>query len=569
MQSRFFNQGWVVGLSAVWLVHGSAASFAQDMSFSQDEVPKQSATNLNAPPSKPAVQPAVREIPPSPELARALAMYDAGKYEDAAVALHAIANSTQPRTQLFHKQKAQFVLGKSLYHLKFYQSALSVFDEISQAGAAHAFFGQTLQWLAQLASQLPEPAGIVEKVGRYGMEELNQFNTAESAEFYHHLLFLMGRYKYQQGEFEESIRLFNAVAPDSEWFVPGKFFEGIAYVRLHKAQPAINAFRSIVDTIEDGKARKLKDEGRMKDLAWLSLARVYYAAANQGDDTAERQEINGRILGNAIEAWNKIGIGSEYWLDAMFEESWALFLADEYSRALGNIHTLRSPYFEKAYYPEALVLKSVVFFANCQMDNAEAIVHQFHQEFDPVKVELEKVLAQHQDNAQFFEFLQRVRQNNANLPPKIRGIVYTALSDRTLLRNLEYYRVLQEEEKRLEKSDSSFVSSAVGARVLEDITLAKSFAVDQTGDLARGRYQRLIEELQDLENQVDAVEVEIATFERGQLSQELQQQQIEAARLGRGRVEVDEEHQLWRFDGEYWRDELGFYRQEVTSRCGR
>jgi hypothetical protein len=34
-------------------------------------------------------------------------------------------------------------------------------------------------------------------------------------------------------------------------------------------------------------------------------------------------------------------------------------------------------------------------------------------------------------------------------------------------------------------------------------------------------------------------------------------------------VEVDGEHQVWPFDGEYWRDELGFYRQQVTSQCGR
>jgi hypothetical protein len=26
---------------------------------------------------------------------------------------------------------------------------------------------------------------------------------------------------------------------------------------------------------------------------------------------------------------------------------------------------------------------------------------------------------------------------------------------------------------------------------------------------------------------------------------------------------------LWPFDGEYWRDELGFYRQVVVSKCGK
>ena len=56
---------------------------------------------------------------------------------------------------------------------------------------------------------------------------------------------------------------------------------------------------------------------------------------------------------------------------------------------------------------------------------------------------------------------------------------------------------------------------------------------------------------------------------RGGLSAELQQQQTELQQSGGLEVHVDEEHQMWPFDGEYWRDELGFYRQQVTSRCGR
>ena len=36
-----------------------------------------------------------------------------------------------------------------------------------------------------------------------------------------------------------------------------------------------------------------------------------------------------------------------------------------------------------------------------------------------------------------------------------------------------------------------------------------------------------------------------------------------------GVINPDEEHVIWPFDGEYWRDELGFYRQTITSKCGR
>ena len=32
-------------------------------------------------------------------------------------------------------------------------------------------------------------------------------------------------------------------------------------------------------------------------------------------------------------------------------------------------------------------------------------------------------------------------------------------------------------------------------------------------------------------------------------------------------VIVDDEHQTWDFNGEYWKDELGFYRYRISSQC--
>lgn len=545
----------LVMMSVVLVTSGllPAAAAAQDMTFTTDET--------GQPPAPPA------EGPPSEALANALRLYQQERYQEAAVQFQRVVEG-ETQDAPANVQKGQFFLGKCLYHLRYYQSALAIFDEVGQQGASHLYFNQTLQWLAQLASQLPEPAGIIEKVGRYGVDELEQFNTAETSELYNQLLYVMGRFKYGQGEFEPAIELFQRVDTTSAQYVEAKFFEGIAYIRMRRARPAIAAFRQIVDSIDEGDV-EIEDEERMLNLAWISLARVYYTAGNRTDQDTGDQSVDGLLLGQAVEAWNQIDQGSEYWLDALFESSWAFFLADEYSRALGNIHTLYSPYFAQAYYPEAMVLKSVTFFVNCQVENAEAMVGQFHERYDPVRAELEEILGRFEDNTQFFEFLQQVRAGEANLSPRVEGIVSTALSDRTLLRHVEYVNVLDGEESRLNQSPAEFMNSSLGARILQDIAVAKSFAVDQTGDLARGRYNRLIEELQDLTNQVDTIELEIATFTRGNLGQEMQQQMTEAQRAGRGDVEVDEEHQLWPFDGEYWRDELGFYRQQVTNQCGR
>lgn len=549
----------VSGLSAfliAGLIAGSwfapALASAQDMTFTVDE------TGGAAPPA---------EGPPSEALANALRLYQQERYMESSVQFQRVVGGETDDAPA-NVQKAQFFLGKALYHLHFYQSALAIFDEITQAGPNHLYFGQTLQWLAQLATQLPEPAGIIEKVGRYGADQLAQFDNAESADLYAQLLYLMGRFKYQEGEFDEAIALFQRVSPRSAYYVNARFFEGIAHVRLRRAQPAVTAFRAILDAISEG-AHGIEDSERMQNLAWISLARVYYAAANRTDPETGDRTVDGRLLGNAVEAWNRVDQGSEYWLDALFEESWAFFLADEYARSMGNIHTLFSPYFADGYYPEALVLKAVVFFSACQIDNADAMIQLFHERYDPVADELSATLNQYEDNQQFFDFLTRVRAGEANLSPRIRGIVATALSDRTLLRNLEYVRLLDAEEQRLGAAPTEFQNSSLGDRIRQDILIARSFAVDQTGDLARGRYTRLVDDLNELLNQVDTVSLEIDTYRRGEISAEMEEQQRELQRSGGLEVNVDEEHQMWPFDGEYWRDELGFYRQQVTSQCGR
>jgi len=203
------------------------------------------------------------------------------------------------------------------------------------------------------------------------------------------------------------------------------------------------------------------------------------------------------------------------------------------------------------------------------MENASAVVEQFHETYDPIKQKLEEILQKYKDNAQFFEFLKQVREGRANLPPEIRGVVESALSDRTVLANLEYVALLEQQEKELNKGPAQFRGSSLGGRILQDILVAKSFAIDQAGDLAKARYDRLIRDMQDLSNQIDTVEIEILNHMRGQLSAQLQQQQTLAGQSTGGRVEVDSEHVVWPFNGEYWRDELGFYRQEVTFMCGR
>lgn len=524
----------------VFSIGGVAA--AQDMVFTTDDAGE------GAPPP-PA------EGPPSEALANALRLYQQEAYREAAVQFQRVVEG-QTRDAPANVQKAQFFLGKCLFHLRFYQSALSVFEEIVQQGGSHTYFQATLQWLAQLSRELPEPAGIIGLTGHYGdsLEVLSEFNTTETRDLYYELLYLMGRHWYAQGEFTAARRFFLEVGPESRYFYHSRFFAGITHVRERHAQPAVRMFRQILDRLE-GRLFLSREERRFRDLAWLSLARIYYST---------------RHWESAVEAWNRISPSSEYWLDALFEQSWARFQVDEFDRALGNIHTLNSPFFTEAFYPEAMVLQAVIYFGQCDYDRAEQSVNTFSETFQPIRDEIESSIRQYEDNSAFFEFLTRVQAGRAELSPELARIARSALSDRTVLRNIEYVRVLDQEEERLNQMPPAFRNSTVGARILQDIAAARAVAVDNAGNLARSRYERLLEELQELLNQGTAILIEILNARRGQLSQEIRDEQAAAApRRGSAAVGGDAEHVVWPFEGEYWRDELGFYRQPIASQCGR
>ena len=522
--------------------------------------PATTAANNNGPP------PVAGQM--TEQAAQAKRLFDGEKWGDAALALYRVYKGETGDDE-GNKQLGQYHLAIALYRLKFYQAAYGIFSEIADK-PNHLKFNETLLWLAKLATDLPEPADIVERVGKYNDTAIEKFNNSNQHELYWQLNYLLGRYKYRNRQYDEALRLFGKVARESKYYIRGQFFGGISNVQLRKSVPAVQSFTKVVSAIDEGNDT-VEDEDRMRDLAYLSMARTYYSASVKLDEN-NAPTIDSNKLSAAVKFWNKVDIASEYWLDSLFEESWAYFMAGDYAHALGNIHTIESPYFPNSYYPEGEVLRAVIYFANCQYDDAETIVAQFQSKYQPIYDDLNKVLSRFKgDDADepFYKFLKEVRDGKANLPPRIKQVVENALSDRQLLRHLQYVQVLDDEGKRFTKAPASFRDSALGNDVKDALQLARDIAVRNAGQLARERYQRNLDELNEHLRNSAKILIDITAAKRGQLEANIAGSQVTVQESERNIVKPDEEHLIWPFDGEYWRDELGFYRQTITSKCGR
>ncbi len=507
---------------------------------------------------------------PTQAAAQAKRLYEGEKWWDAAKALFRVSNGETGDDQ-GNREIAQFNLAKALYKLRFYQGAYSIFSEIADR-PNHLKYNETLLWLAKLATDLPEPADIIERVGKYNEAHVAKFNNHEQQELYWQLNYLLGRYRYRNGQFPESLALFEKVDRRSKYYVQAQFFGGVSNVQLRQSKPAVEAFERILGAIEEGDV-EVEDEARMRDLAYLSMARTFYSASVKLDDQTNAPTVDQTRLSAAVKYWNKVDQGSEYWLDALFEESWAYFMAGDYSHALGNIHTLEAPYFPHSYYPEADVLKAVIYFSNCQYDDALIIVSKFRAHYEPIRDGMAKVLEKFKKGTgaenDFYKFLKDVRDDKAQIDPKIAPIVKGSLSDRQLLRNLEYVHLLDEEDGRFKKAPASFRDAKVADLVKDSVHDARELAIRNAGDLARGRYERNLSDLNEQLRNGQKILIDITAAQRNQLDEAIQGAQVTQEESKANIVRPDEEHVIWPFDGEYWRDELGFYRQTITSKCGR
>lgn len=114
--------------------------------------------------------------------AKAKKLFDQERWSEASLALYRVVvgeTGDDPGNQ----QLAQYYLAISLYRLKFYQASYAIFSVIAD-NPNHLKFRETLLWLAKLATQLPEPADIIERVGKYNDSQLERFDNAQQRDLY-------------------------------------------------------------------------------------------------------------------------------------------------------------------------------------------------------------------------------------------------------------------------------------------------------------------------------------------------------------------------------------------------
>jgi tetratricopeptide (TPR) repeat protein len=485
-------------------------------------------------------------------------------WENIAVTFQKVAGGEAPGDPA----RAQFWLGKSLFQMGYYGGSLAVFQEVVAAGPQHPYYQLTLPWLASLSRVLPEGAGVLELVGKYRADSLEaeQFDGVRDELYY-----LLGRYNYQKGDLGQAIALLSLVPENSDFFIPAQYFLGVSETREFHGSEAVSAFKAVLrkniqmrdDAASRGKKKKKKElttveldfaeqNKRFEELANIALGYIFYQVGK---------------FDTAIKYFDRVRMQSPYWLEAVFAAAWSEFRLVEvepeaanrhYQRTLGYIHTLNAPFFYDYLYPEALVLKSVTYYFNCRYGPAKRAIDEFNSRYVKTKEDLQAVLDRAPEDFELYELTVDIRSGNSDLDPFVEKVARKSMQDKTLEKYYAYVARLEAEEKMLENSSATFRDSGVGDVISENLDLTLSAAKEATGQEARKRLAKQISEIKLLQREAIKVEYEILNKLKSVGDEgvgELQKPQI------------DSEHEIYNYNGEYWQDELGYYYYKVTSVC--
>ncbi len=491
------------------------------------------------------------------ELEAALKAYKRRDFLRTSLVLHRLVSRNEVAVSPV-EQKAEYTLGKTLYRLGLYQASLNSFERVIQGGREHRYFKASCKWLYYLSRKISGDPELLEKISKYQPEDC-------PVEFRSEMSFLLGQYHYNKGKVDQGLSFLKQVEPKSRYFPKAKFLEGLSYTRLASAEQfdqdqkrilgkAIESFKDLL-RVTATSSKITEDLKYFNQLAILSMARVFYG-------TGEFRK--------AIKYFDRVPLDSVLWLEALFEASWTHFRMNNHEKALGNLHTLSSPFFNDEYLPEASILKSVIFYSNCNYEKTRETILDFRLIYEPLLNEIKGYVDSFADPSEFYEFLRKLQDSGAAISPRVHQILGAAFKDKQLKRINAYVRELDRELDLIRRSKSTWSRSQLAQDIIQATQFIRSDAVGKAGDRAKARLNQVVRELEDLISQSLKIEFEVTSAEKGILESNLQGGGEEKRSKTRGSLyATDDEHLYWPFTGEYWRDELGYYLYTIKSECSR
>ena len=466
-------------------------------------------------------------------LNQAIEDYNDGKHQKAALGFYQVEETATVEGNRF---KAEYYLAQSLNKLGLAFGSFFYYGQIIGAGPAHPYYDKAVEGaVAVIAESHDEVLGpnVLDKAyndqfGRLPPEVLASINYS---------IALLG---YRAGRYDEAEQFLRGVPPGSAAYPQAQYLTGLLLQRKDPEQ-AVKIFRDLLGL---GGA-KAHDLAGLRELTFLALGRTLYALQRYGE---------------AATAYQALPRFSRHWDEGLFEGAYADLQNDDPGAALGKLHSLHSPHLSDQFAPESLNLTAIIYHQRCLYPQVREVIADFDREYLPMKEQMKQILDANPPIETGWQLLQ---PGETRLPEAVQ---HHLQKNERVEAMVSYLGRLDEEAARVER-DSELAKSPLGTGLLDLIGRQKALMAQVAGTFIKGRLADMAHLIEVLDGDKEIIGFETTKGEKEMLESNFNVRgRLDGQALDRPPMPAAG-HEYWPFDGEYWPDEIGYYKYTLKDAC--
>lgn len=481
---------------------------------------------------------------------KALSAYNGGQFEDSAKLFFEVTNTS---TDGDLRSKAEYYLASSYQRAKLPFAASIYFAQIVKAGPKHPYHLKAVEALIVLQEVLKDDFLIPSLLNNLYDRYADAWATLP-LEVLARINYLIGRIAHRKGKLDEAKQFLEAVPDTSQFYAKAQYMLGISLAdprfpaaneqaRTANLEAAVKTFENLLHV----KTRQAQYE-ETRQLTYLALGRVNY-------NLGRYQKATGW--------YDEVPRFSKYWDQGLFENGFARFQNDDLGGALGSLQGLYAPQFTGAFQPESWILTSTVYYFSCLFEEAKASLTEYEHTYLPMAEKL-KVLIDSASGRDVVSYFKLVNVTESEQVPK--AVLNWV---RTNERMLGLFGMLEqiEREKKIASAIQPWVAAKMSDELVTSLDQNRSILEQASGTTAKARLTEAYRTIKGFGDQVEIIRFEIAKAEKEFAEKGINSQAL----LGRQtlyRPKMPAENwNYWPFEGEFWRDEIGYYQYTLKRGC--
>jgi tetratricopeptide (TPR) repeat protein len=458
--------------------------------------------------------------------------YKTGRKKEAADRLVVIAED--PANVVFHAE-AFARLGAILKELELPYSALIAYSKALEASPQ------------AVASEVKKMIELGDVVGDTALlEPLLAQNVGLSVDedTQSRMAYLAARGANRTANYATALAILKMVSDGDPNYAEAKQLEGIVLSLQGRPRDAL-APLLVAEAILKQRESSPDNDRQLVDLR-LNVARAYYGAEN---------------FGRAIEYFAMVPRTSDLWVEAQFERAWAHFRLNDMNGVLGLTHTHASPFLDTAYFPEAELLRVYALFMMCKFPQANQEIVAFTQQYSSTLETLRSIGSR--SAGDLFDAMAKAVDDpkDSDLPTMVRA---PFVHETRFLDRLQAIENADEERARLDKVRENTFAQAC-TRWVE---ARKADVIATEGGRIRDRIAAMELGLADFIDNVEVSKLDIMQMETRLYEQAANLGTMpEPPRKVSRNLRLQRGYLYWPWEGEYWADEVGYYRIDAKPDC--